>query len=315
MDMTIQAATPTERLYTYTQSQQIMRQTGCIGHLRIDMGADGQGFFKTWKSHRQNLDTEEFQREFENVLNTLVGDNLCFGILNSREIMYGICWEHPESSFNDGTTYGFRADTEQYSYLIRLQPYKGDEDVFIYCYRRDSLDRHLKEAEKGIRFITTNYTEKFRIPDGDMVRIIHEDGIRTDRVCRYIDECHVEIGTGLYHIHEVAQRLARNGAKVIPLRSTLPDKCYNVLPLGDEIITITKGEDGYCHTDKYGHDRAAAQSIVDEYNERLGVTKAQAMAMLAGATLGWDAPAADPKNYDDQGQSIKLRHHERGDAR
>ena len=78
-----------------------------------------------------------------------------------------------------------------------------------------------------------------------MIRIIHEDGIRTDRVCRYIDECHVEIGTGLYHIHEVAQRLARNGASVIPLRSTLPDKCYNVLPLGDEIITVKKGEDGY----------------------------------------------------------------------
>ena len=52
-----------------------------------------------------------------------------------------------------------------------------------------------------------------------------------------------------------------------------------------------------------------------KYNEQLGVTKAQAMAMLAGATLGWDAPAADPKNYDEQGQPIKPKHHDREDTR
>ena len=62
MDMTLRAATPVERLYTADQSMQIEGQTGCIGHLRADMGADGNGFFRTWKDHRQNLDTEEFQR-------------------------------------------------------------------------------------------------------------------------------------------------------------------------------------------------------------------------------------------------------------
>ena len=114
MDMTFRTATPAERLYTTDQSMQIEGQTGCIGHLRADMGADGNGFFKTWKCHHDNLDTEEFQQEFENVLNYLVGDELCFDILKSREIMSGICWQHPESSFGDGTTFGFRADTAQY---------------------------------------------------------------------------------------------------------------------------------------------------------------------------------------------------------
>ena len=50
-------------------------------------------------------------------------------------------------------------------------------------------------------------------------------------------------------------------------------------------------------------------------NGELGVTKAQVAAMLAGATQGWATPAADPKNYDEQGQPIKLRHRDRGDAR
>ena len=315
MDMTIRAATPAERHYTYKQSQQIMRQTGCIGHLRGDMGRSGTGFYTSWDDHNGDLKTDAFKAEIDDVVNAMRFDPQYGGIFKDRISLAAYCYHHPESSFGNGREYGFRADTEQYSYLMRLNHNRGEYNLYVFCYRRDWLDRHLKQAEKGISFITTNYKEQFRIPDGDMIRIIHEDGIRTDRVCRYIDECHVEIGTGLYHIHEVAQRLAKNGARIIPLRSTLPDKCYNVLPLGDEIITVKKGEDGYYHTDKYGHDRAAAQSIVDEYNERLGVTKAQAMAMLAGATLGWDAPAADPKNYDEQGQSIKLRHHDRGDAR
>lgn len=95
----------------------------------------------------------------------------------------------------------------------------------------------------------------------------------------------------------------------------MPEKCYAVLPSGDEIITVRHGEAGYYHTDKYGHDRAHVQAIVDEYNAQINVTKAQAAAMLAGSLFGWETPAADPKNYDGQGQPIKPKHHDRGDAR
>ena len=34
----------------------------------------------------------------------------------------------------------------------------------------------MKQAEKGIRFITPHYEEKFRIADGDMIRIRCPDG-------------------------------------------------------------------------------------------------------------------------------------------
>ena len=42
MDLTMRTATLAERLYTTGQSMQIEGQTGCIGHLRADMGADGR---------------------------------------------------------------------------------------------------------------------------------------------------------------------------------------------------------------------------------------------------------------------------------
>lgn len=317
MELTLQTATPTERLYTARQSMQIEGQTGCIGHLRADMGEDGKGFFKTWKDHRENLSTEEFQQEFESVLNALVGDEQYGGFLKSRDAMRDFCQERPESGFNDGFAFGFRADTAQYAYLIRLQPYKGEENLFIYCYRRDWLDSHMKQAEKGIRFITPHYEEKFRIADGDSVRIRCQDGRVLDRVCRYIDDCHVEVGTGwdnLYHICQFAEMMERNGNSVIPLRNSLPLICYGKVPEKRAIVMFERGFDGY-RSASFATKGRTSQKLVDELNSGMGVSKAQAAAMLAGATQGWATLAADPKNYDEQGQPIKPRNRDRGDAR
>lgn len=314
MELTMRTATPAERLYTSGQSMQIEGQTGCIGHLRADMGADGEGFFTKWQDHRQNLGTEEFHAEFESVLNALVGDEQYGGFLKSRDAMRDFCQERPESGFNEGFAFGFRADTAQYSYLIRLNPYKGEENLFIYCYRRDWLDGHMKHAEKGIRFITPGYKEKFRIEDGDSVRVRRFDGRVFDRVCRYIDDYHVEIGSELYHVCQFAELMERNGNTVIPLRSSLPLVCYGKVPEKRAIVMFERGFDGY-RSASYVTKGRTSQKLVDELNAEMGVTRAQAMAMQGGATMGWDTPAADPKNYDEQGQPIKPRHRDRGDAR
>ena len=91
MELTFRAATPAERLYIARQSTQIEGQTGSIGHLRADMGEDGKGFFPKWTSHRENLDTEDFQQEFEEVLEALVGDEQYDGFLKSRDAMRDFC--------------------------------------------------------------------------------------------------------------------------------------------------------------------------------------------------------------------------------
>ena len=62
--------------------------------------------------------------------------------------------------------YGVRVDTDKYAYLIRLNPNKGEYNMYCYCYRRDWLDDHIRQARRGIRFITPHYEEKFRIADG-----------------------------------------------------------------------------------------------------------------------------------------------------
>lgn len=253
MDMTIRAMTPAERNYCYLQSQQISMQTGLIGHLRADMDSNGKGFFSTFFDFRADLKTEDFKTEFDEVINALRFDENYGGVLKDRSALAAYCRRTPESSFGgDGREFGFRADTEQYSYMLRLNPNRGEYNLYCYCYQRKWLDRHLQQAERGIRFINPNYKELFRIPDGDKIRITYADGEKADRTCRYIDDYHVEIGSGwnsLLHICQFAEMMEQNGSTVIPLRSSLPEQCYSVLPDTGELIIIKKGESGYYRTD------------------------------------------------------------------
>lgn len=315
MELTIRAAAPAERLYADKQSQQITMQTGCVGYLHGDVGESSDTFPTTWEDRPGDKKTGEFQAELDVVVKALRFDEQYGGFLKDRATMGRYCADHPEGGFNDGFEFAFRADTARYSYLIRLAPYKGEENLFIYCYRRERLDRHMKQAEKGIRFITPHYKEKFRIEDGDMVRIKRFDGTSIDRVCRYIDDCHLEVGNGLYHICELAERVERSGCTVIPLRSTLPDKCYSTLIDTGLVVILKRGETGFYKTDIPFSSKKEAQALADEYNKKLGVTKAQAEAMKAGSMFGWACPAADPKNYDELGQPIKPKRQDRGDAR
>ena len=70
-EMTIRPMTAEERMYSYTQSQQISMQTGLIGYLRADMDSNGKGFFSSWNGFRDSLKTEDFKLEFDEALNEL----------------------------------------------------------------------------------------------------------------------------------------------------------------------------------------------------------------------------------------------------
>lgn len=312
--MNLRPATPVERLYTYNQSNQIEAQTGCIGHLRGDMGRDGKEFYTSWTDHRGDLKTPEFKAEFDEVINALRFDKGYNGMLKDRASLKRFCHANPESDFkSDRQQFGFRADTKQFSYLFRLTPRQGDYNLYCYCYRRDWLDRHMKNAERGIRFINPYYKELFRIPDGDSIRIIRKDGSYVDESCRYIDDCHLEVGgkwADLYHTCELADWLEQSESTVIPLRSSLPDRCFSFLGETGEIVILKKGDSGYEPTGQWAKGGQTPQEGADALNELAGTTKAQAAAMRAGAFSGWASPAADPKNYNEQGEFVKPRQRE-----
>lgn len=99
--------------------------------------------------------------------------------------------------------------------------------------------------------------------------------------------------------------MEQNSSTVISLRSSLPEHCYIYLPTTREIGIVKKGESGYYRSDiTLAYDEDGKQ-FVEELNKKCGITKAQEAAMLAGSMFGWQIPAADPQNYDEQGQLIK----------
>ena len=294
-----------EQKYTYAQSTQIEGQTGCIGHLRGDFGSGGKEFFTSWFDHRRDLKTDQFKNELDEVINALRSED--YGLLKSRTDMSQYAKSRPDSAFEGSytTEYGFRADTEKYAFLIRCNPTRGDYNFYCYCYVREWLDRHMEKASRGIRFITPDYKEKFKIPDGDKIRITLSDGEQLDRTCRYINENYLEVGSNLYHICEFAERMEQNGNTVIPLRSSLPEQCYVFVQTENCVGIVKKGESEFYRTDIQGSKPSETNALVNEMNEKLGLTKDQTEAMKAGSMFGWDTPAADPKCYDKSGIPVK----------
>ena len=312
MDLDMRALTEKEDKYTFSNSMQISMQCGLIGHLRADMDSDGNGFFSSWEDYRKELKTDEFKDEFDKVINSLREEG---DILYNRKSLAKYCYSSPQAKMNnEHDYYGGRIDTEKYAYLCRLNPNKGEYNLYCYCYIKDWLDKHIRSAEKGIRFITPEYKEKFRISDGEKIRITFSDGEVKDRVCRYIDDSHVEVGDDLYHICEFAERMEQCGATFIPLRSDLPEVCFSILPSTGDVIIIKHGESGYYRCEYSTEDKAFNREFANDRNANLGVSKAQVEAMLAGSMYGWDVSAADPKSYDVNGTLLRNTK-DRGDAR
>lgn len=85
----------------------------------------------------------------------------------------------------------------------------------------------------------------------------------------------------------------------------LPEYCWSVLDATNELVMVKSGERGY-YPQRPDVEPWGAENK-DVLNERLGVTKGEAEAMKAGSMFGWDTPASDPNNYDEEGNWIKVR--------
>ena len=251
MDITIRPMARAEHNYCYSWSSHLMVAAGCIGHLRGDMGREGSSFYTTWFDHREDLKTQAFKDELDTVVNALRSDPAYGGVLASRGKLASYCCAHPESRMGaDSQNYGFRADTKDYAYMLRLTPAQGEYNLYIYCYVREQLDQHMADAQRGIRFVSSGYRELFRLADGDKIRIISPDGKHRNHTCRYISETHMTCGCDdrLYHIHYFAEEMEKAGNTVIPLRSSLPEKCFAALEATGEVIIIHRGAKGYTPT-------------------------------------------------------------------
>lgn len=150
MDFSIRLMEPEERSFAYTQDPQTLHSSGCIGHLRVDMDSTGTGFFSSWDTHSPSLKDEAFKAEFDALINELRFNDDLGGILKNRSSMSKFCHAIPGSEItDDGRNFGFRIDTDEYAYMLRLNPNKGEYNAYIYAYDREMLDMFLEPQQEG----------------------------------------------------------------------------------------------------------------------------------------------------------------------
>lgn len=148
MNMSIRPITPEEREFTYSQEQVIMEQMGCIGYLRADMDSSGKGFYSTWNDFRTDLKTPAFKGEFDAVINALRFDDAYSGILKNRDSLARYCYSHPDTSYDNSREYGIRVDTEDHAYYMRLNPHKGEYNLYCYCYKSSLLAAYIRDRKE-----------------------------------------------------------------------------------------------------------------------------------------------------------------------
>lgn len=204
-----------ERLYLYRQSTQIAAQTGFQGYLRGDFDAGRKVFHHDFFPNMTPVDLE-FADALQKVMETLRE-----GILESFDVMRSFCYgdgyDGKVPSAIGEQIFALRIDNGNYSFFFRLTPMQGNYHVYCFCYRKDWLEQHMEKARRGIRFIDGEYQEKFRLEDGGKIRIKTADGKVKERICRYIDDYHVEVGDYLYHICEYGEHMETAGAMIEPI--------------------------------------------------------------------------------------------------
>ena len=99
-----------------------------IGHLRGDFGRSGNQFFSTWFPCREELKTQRFREELQQVIDELRSD-LEFPLLKDRNSMRAVCTANPQNRISSGLhpdTFGFKICTEHYRYFIKCYYGGGD---------------------------------------------------------------------------------------------------------------------------------------------------------------------------------------------
>jgi len=99
---------------------------------------------------------------------------------------------------------------------------------------------------KPIRFINSGYKELFTIPDGGYITVTLDNGEQLIRKCRYHGECHVDVGTNVYHICEFAERMEQNGNTYEPCPEPEIICGYVIcdrMPAGDKVFVLAHNPD------------------------------------------------------------------------
>ena len=167
---------------------------------------------------------------------------------------------------------------------VTLDQIKDARRAYRKAHREDPHDH-------SIRFITSNYDELFRIPDGGKVKIDYPDRSFV-APCEYIDDYHTRIGGEVYHICQFAEILERGDGKASPEPEMLKDQA--AWQVGHrEYLSIHATDDGW---DYSIYDKSFAE--VDGGQIDLANITIQECRDMILQDLGWQHKNFSEMDYD-----------------
>ena len=142
----IKTVPPEEINLFYSQGEEVDCKTGIVGHLRGDFGSGGNEFWTTWWDHQGELNNQEFKNDIGSAIKKMREDGLLNNLAAMRSFCYGAHGAEIPSSMGD--CYGFRHDSDDYSYYIRASTKQGDYNFYVYCYQRETLEQYLENMKQ-----------------------------------------------------------------------------------------------------------------------------------------------------------------------
>lgn len=154
---------------------------------------------------------------------------------------------------------------------------------------------------KLIRFIDSNYTNLFFLPDGANIRLTYTNGERRILPCKHMDEYHLKAGNEVFHICQFAELMERNGTQCQPdMPLPLPERCHALHPETGELIVLRRGKRGYTVSPFSQKDAQSNQRLADQENGAGQIGRQQVTQMLSGAFEGWkqETPKRKSPSHD-----------------
>ena len=144
---------------------------GTVGHLRMDFGSGGKGFYHTWWPHNgDRFNTPKFKDALQEFVDAMRRD----GPLQSLSAMNTYCWHNGGEISGNGRVYGFIAETEHYRFCLRCTPRPGDYQGYLYCY--DLRQQELARQSRLVGRATFSSGERQEFTDaGQYLQTIREE--------------------------------------------------------------------------------------------------------------------------------------------
>ncbi len=146
-------------------------ELGTVGHLRMDFGSGGKGFYHTWWPHNgDRFNTPEFKEALQEFVDAMRQS----GPLKDLSAMSSYCWRNGGELTKNDRIYGFIAETEQYSFCLRCTPRPGEYQGYLYCY--DLRQQELARQSRLVGRVTFASGEKQEFTDvGQYLQAIQEE--------------------------------------------------------------------------------------------------------------------------------------------